>query len=165
MNYFKRNFSTIIFLLSYFTLIISFFLNEDGTGRGTSGDFEVTYGFILALQENLLADPKDWTLVHTPLHFIILSLIEPIFSNPYYLRLFYCLISIILPYLLFKIINNYSFKDSEKNYALIISSIIFFLPAFRYSAIWANDLITSLIFFFIFNNFFLRNGKLTKINI
>ena len=83
MNYFKRNFSTIIFLLSYFTLIISFFLNEDGTGRGTSGDFEVTYGFILALQDNLLADPKDWTLVHTPLHFIILSFIEPIFSNPY----------------------------------------------------------------------------------
>ena len=62
----------LIFLLSYVSLIYSFFLNEDGTGVGARGDFEVTYGFILALQENLLTNPIEWTLVHTPLHFVIL---------------------------------------------------------------------------------------------
>ena len=70
---FTLKIGSIVFFLSSITLLISFFLNEDGSGHGARGDFEVTYGFILALQENILADPKDWTLVHTPLHFIILS--------------------------------------------------------------------------------------------
>ena len=70
---FSEKIGIIIFLLSYSSLIYSFFLNEDGTGRGASGDFDLTYSFILALQENLLTDPKDHDLVHTPLHFIILS--------------------------------------------------------------------------------------------
>ena len=43
----------IIFFLSFLSLIYSFILNEDGTGGGAKGDFEATYGFILALQENL----------------------------------------------------------------------------------------------------------------
>ena len=71
----------IVFLLSFLSLIYSFFLNEDGTGGGARGDFEVTYGFILALQENLLANPTEWTLVHAPLHFFILSLLP--FNNTF----------------------------------------------------------------------------------
>ena len=75
-NKFKINISMIIFFLSYLSLIYSFFINEDGSGSGARGDFEATYGFILALQENLLTDPVEFTLVHTPLHFIILSAIS-----------------------------------------------------------------------------------------
>ena len=69
----SENKGKIIFIFSFVSLLISFLLNEDGTGGGSRGDFEVTYGFILALQENLLSNPLEWTLVHTPLHFIILS--------------------------------------------------------------------------------------------
>ena len=79
----------VIFFLSFLSLIYSFFLNEDGTGGGAKGDFEATYGFILALQENLLANPKEWTLVHTPLHFLILSLITKLIHDPYILRLIF----------------------------------------------------------------------------
>ena len=49
-NKFKINISMIIFFLSYLSLIYSFFINEDGSGSGARGDFESTYGFILALQ-------------------------------------------------------------------------------------------------------------------
>ena len=138
----------LIFLLSYVSLIYSFFLNEDGTGVGARGDFEVTYGFILALQENLLSNPIEWTLVHTPLHFVILSFVTRIIQDPYYLRLCFCLFSIVLPILFLKILllNN---ENKNNNNLIIICSCIFFLPAFRYTSIWANDLITSLIFFLL----------------
>ena len=75
MNSFSNFKYKIIFILSAMSLFLSFYFNEDGTGGGARGDFEVTYGFVIALQENLLSDPKEWTLVHTPLHFIILSFV------------------------------------------------------------------------------------------
>ena len=54
----KKTLGILFFILSYTSLIISFFFNEDGSGGGSKGDFEVTYGFIIALQNNLLADPE-----------------------------------------------------------------------------------------------------------
>ena len=61
-HFFKKNLHKFIFIFSTILLLIGFYFNEDGTGGGAKGDFEVTYGFILALQENILSDPKDWTL-------------------------------------------------------------------------------------------------------
>ena len=94
INFISNYKQTIIFVISIFLLFVSFYYNEDGTGGGAKGDFEVTYGFILALQENLLADPKDWTLVHTPLHFIILSFVTRLISNTDLLRLLFCIFSL-----------------------------------------------------------------------
>ena len=92
----KTNFHKIIFVFSCVSLFLSFFLNEDGTGGGSRGDFEVTYGFIIALQDNLLSDPKDWTLVHTPLHFILLSFVTKIITNTDLLRFLFCFFSLSL---------------------------------------------------------------------
>ena len=92
MNIFlKKNLHKIIFIFSCISLFLSFFLNEDGTGNGARGDFEVTFGFVIALQENLLSDPKDWTLVHTPLHFILLSFVTKIITDTDILRFLFCL--------------------------------------------------------------------------
>ena len=101
INFFSNYKDKIIFVLSIFLLFLSFYFNEDGTGGGARGDFEVTYSFILALQESLLADPKDWTLVHTPLHFFILSFVTRLISNTDILRLFFCIFSLSLPLLFF----------------------------------------------------------------
>ena len=153
--------SEIIFFLSFVSLIASFFLNEDGSGGGAKGDFEITYGFIIALQENLLADPKDWTLVHTPLHFIILSYVTRIIENPFILRFVFCFFSFLLPIVFYLSI---SYSNSNKNFKgilLILSSCIFFIPSFRYTSIWANDLITSIFFSFV-PYIFLKNGKIIK---
>ena len=46
-----------VFLLSFLSLLFSFVLNEDGAGGRARGDFEATFGFVFALQENLLANP------------------------------------------------------------------------------------------------------------
>jgi len=147
IKYLYRKNGFIIFSLSFIGLLISFFFNEDGNGGGARGDFEVTYGFILALQENLLADPKDWTLIHTPLHFVLLSFVTRLVEEPSALRFLYCIFSISLPILLYLIFCNF-YKDKiyRENF-FILAACIFFIPSFRYTSIWASDLITSLIFF------------------
>ena len=167
-NIYSKNIGIIIFLFSYCTLIFSFFINEDGSGRGASGDFLATYPFILALQENILVDPVQFTLVHTPLHFIILSFVEYIVNDPYIIRLIFCLTSIILPIFFLKALK---FNNPEKlnQNLIILSSCIFFFPAFRYTSIWANDLITSLIFFIIsiyyFKKWEINQSKILNKNI
>jgi hypothetical protein len=160
-NFFKKNIYLFVFFLSYLSLFYSFYQNEDGTGRGASGDFEATYGFILALKNNLLANPKEFTLVHTPLHFIILSLLDNLFESTNSLRLFYCGLTILLPLFFYlslnhaQSINGNQLSNNKKNF-LLLSSIIFIFPAFRYTSIWAADLITSLIFFQISIFFYLK---------
>ena len=151
----------IIFILSFLSLIYSFIISEDGTGGGAKGDFEATYGFILALQENLLANPKEWTLVHTPLHFLILSLITRLIHDPYILRLLFLIFSISIPLLFYFIISKSILKNSEKENLLIISSCIFFIPSFRYTSIWGNNLITSN-FFFLISIYFFNKWQIIK---
>jgi hypothetical protein len=160
-NYKKELF---IFLLSFLSLIYSFFLNEDGAGGGARGDFEVTYGFILALQKNLLANPTEWTLVHTPLHFFILSLITKLIDNSYILRFLFCIFSISIPVIFYLVISKSNEKNTENKNFLLISSCIFFIPSFRYASIWGNDLITS-IFFFLLSIFFFKKWEVKKKNI
>ena len=137
----------IIFCLSFISLFISFYFNEDGSGGGTKGDYEVTYGFIIALQDNLLSNPKDWTIVHTPLHFILLSFVTRLIHNPDILRFVFCIFAISIPFVFYLIVSKfYKFNFSNEN-LILISSSIFFIPSFRYTSLWANDLITSLFFF------------------
>ena len=159
----KKNLSKFLFVVSTFSLFVSFYFNEDGSGGGARGDFEVTYGFILALQDNILSDPKNWTLVHTPLHFIILSFVTRIITDTDCLRLIFCIFSISLPLLFYSTILLQNTNNFLKNNFLIISSIIFFIPSFRYTSIWANNLITSLIFF-ILSIYFFKKWELNKKN-
>jgi len=157
----QKNLNKIIFIISTLSLFVSFYFNEDGSGSGASGDFVVTYGFILALQENLLSDPKDWTLVHTPLHFIILSFVTRLVSNTDLLRFLFCVFSISLPLLFYKTILVSKSINFFKANLLILSSAILFIPSFRYTSIWANDLITSL-FFFILSIYYFKKWEINK---
>ena len=160
INLIKNYSGVLIFILSYCSLLFSFSLNEDGTGFGASGDFKATYGFIFALRDNFLANPTEWTLVHTPLHFIILSFVSRIVDEPNILRLLFCFFSIILPFIFLRILEV-NFNEKINNNLLILSSCIFFIPSFRYTSIWANDLITSLIFF-SFSIFFFKKWENAK---
>ncbi len=162
MNFFlKKNLYKFIFAFSTCLLFIGFYFNEDGTGGGARGDFEVTYGFILALQDNILSDPKNWTLVHTPLHFIILSFVTRIITDTYLLRLIFCVFSLSIPFLFYSSILLQNLNNILRNNIIIISSVIFFIPSFRYTSIWANDLITSL-FFFILSIYYFKKWEINK---
>ena len=163
INFISNNKDKLIFIFSVFLLFLSFYYNEDGTGGGAKGDFEVTFGFILALQEDLLSDPKDWTLVHTPLHFIILSFVTRIISDTDLLRLLFCIFSLSLPLIFFSSLLVSKVENVLRSNVLILSTIILFIPSFRYTSIWANDLITSL-FFFILSIYFFKKWEKNKKN-
>ncbi len=152
--YIKKQFGIIIFVLSFISLLVGFFFNEDGTGLALSGDFRDTLPYVFELKKNIFIDPTPWTL-HFPLHYVLFANVDLILNNIYFTRFFFCFLSILVP-ILFYFCLKLRFKDSNRNILLILSSVIFFTPGFRYSAIWANDHIFGCIFFLLSIFFFLK---------
>jgi hypothetical protein len=152
----------IFFVVTFSTLLIGFLFNEDVSGGGTSGDFYYTLNYVIELKENISAVSE--VTVHLPLHYIILSRIDYFINNETILRFLFLIISILVPFL-FYLCLKIKFKSLSSNDALIISSLIFLFPSFRYSAIWANAHITALIFFLLSSYFFLKIKIFSNLNI
>jgi len=144
----------IFFLIFAVSLLLGFYFNEDASGGGAPVDFYNTWGYNIALRENLLIDPSPWT-IHLPLHHIILSRLSLLITDQYYLRLLFCIISISVP-LIFYFNLKTKFYFINQNALWLLASSIFILPSFRYSAIWANNHITATIFFLLSTLFFLK---------
>jgi len=148
-------YSRIVFFLLSITLIIGFFFNEDSAGSGGFiADFNNTWGYVEVLKESFFVLPSKWVM-HTPLHFIILSKAYMLIENQYLIRLTFCIISILLPFL-FYLCLKINYPNENKNNLLTLASLTFLLPSFRAGAIWANDHITALFFFLLFLIFFLK---------
>tara|TARA_B100000029_G_C17600014_1_gene965427 strand:- start:2633 stop:3883 length:1251 start_codon:yes stop_codon:yes gene_type:complete len=145
----------ITFFLLSFTLLVGFFLNEESAGSGGFiADFNNTWGYVEVLRESFFVLPSKW-VVHTPLHFIILSKAYILIDSQYFLRLAFCVVSIIIPFL-FYLCLKINYPEENKNNLLILASLTFLFPSFRSGAIWANDHITALFFFLLFLIYFLK---------
>ena len=148
-------FGKILFCFFYLTLFVGFYFGEDSSGSGGFiGDFNSTWGYIIALQEQLFVLPSQWVL-HTPLHFLIVSKFYPIFESKVLLRLFYCSLGFLVPLIFYNCLKI-KFPNINKSLLLFFACSIFLYPSFRSGMIWANDHITALIFFLIFLYFFLK---------
>ena len=145
------------FLILSLSLLVGFYFNEDASGGGAASDFYFTWNHVLALKENLFVDGSEWSM-HFPLHHIILSRLNFLINDRYLLRLFFCIVSILVP-LLFYLNLKIKFDFINRNILWFLASLIFLFPAFRYSAIWANDHITAFIFFLLATLFFLKWNK------
>ena len=150
----KSTFGKITFVLLSFTLLLGFYFNEDASGGGSAADFYNTWGYNIALKDNILVDSTPWTF-HFPLHHILLSRLHYIISDEYWIRFFFCIVSISLPFLFYRNLR-YKYKEVSDNKLWLLSSLIFILPAYRYSAIWANDHITAYIFILLSTLNFLK---------
>ncbi len=149
----KINFLNILlYIFCCLTLFISFYFNEDGSYSPLSGDFRDTWPYVLKLKENILSDPSGYT-VHYPLHYFLLSRLSFIISDPTGIRFFLMIIALSVPLILFLTLRK-KFKEKNINILFILSLCIFFIPAYRYSSIWANDRITTDIFILIGSYFF-----------
>ena len=149
----------IIYFLCCLSLLLSFYFNEDGSYSPFSMDFKDTWPYVLKLKESFLSDPYPYT-VHYPLHYYLLSRLDLIFNDPLIVRLVVCFISMVVPYIFFVALKE-KYKNKNINILFIICLSIFFIPAFRYSSVWANDRITTDIFillgcYFFFKYQFLR---------
>jgi len=154
-QYFNQIKKILLYSFFSFTVLIGFFLNEDtGGSGGYIDDFNNTF---LLIQEPDKYFETDLT-VHFPLHYYLSNLIYlTLNSNTYLFRLFFCITSLIIPFLFFLCLKE---KYKKKNNILYyFSLIIFLLPNFRSAAIWANTQSTALIFFLLSLYFFLKSEK------
>ena len=144
-----------LYLLLSLSLFIGFYFGEDSSGSGGYiADFNNTWQLVLNFQKSLFIDFTEWIIIF-PLHYIILSKIQTLVNDKYLLRLLYCSISLIIPYLFYVCLKN-KFEKEDKNLLYLFSLIIFLLPSFRSGAIWANSQITGLIFFLLSLIFFTK---------
>ena len=132
---------------------------------GAVSDLKTHWKYIQLLKEDinnliLYELGVDNKLLNYPLHHLIVSQIPVINSNLKIYLLIFFIISLFLPILFYKcLILKYENINKEK--LLALSSIIYIMPGFQYSAIWGNPHITAL-FFLLFSVYFIL--KLKKLN-
>ncbi len=86
------HFSILLFICCYLSVFLGFYFNEDSSGSGGFiADFNNTWGYVLALQEKIFVLPSKWVL-HTPLHFLIISKFNFFFRKQIIIKNFLLLI-------------------------------------------------------------------------
>ena len=155
--------------LSYFLLIFAiisfcfgFYIDEDSAGSGGFIlDFNKTWNFVINLK-NEMKFLQDEYSSHTPLHYLVLSQLLSITGSQNFTRITYFLICFFIPFLFYKCLKL-QFQQLSKINLILIVSMVFFLPSFRSSAIWANSSTTAIIFFLIFLYYFISWSKKNKV--
>ena len=114
----------ILTLSVYFGLVF----NENSSG-GAISDFNYLLPYIIGFQENLklgfeLFVNNPSTLIHSPVFYIIIGLVNRLFDNILFIKLFYISLSCSLPFIFYLILK---FKyNTESNFFLYICIDIFF---------------------------------------
>ena len=153
------NKKTLIYSFLIFTLLIGFYFGEN-----SSGGAKIDFGVLLPFIKNFSIDLSEGfeiyannssTLLHSPVFYILTSLLLKFFDEIIYVNIIYILISASLPYLLYQIIKQNYKIDNE--YIFYLSLIIFFSPYFRSSSIWLLGDNLSLIFFSLSIIYFLKS--------
>lgn len=147
------NTNKILYFFFSLTVFIGLFVGEDSSGSG---------GFMLDFKNTLtlVKDPFHPGIygaidMKFPIHYYIGSLIYSFVKNDFYYRFFYSTIALVCPYLFFCCLKK-KYKKINLNLLFLASLLIFMLPTFRSSAIWANTQITAIIFFLISLYFFTK---------
>ena len=131
-----------LYITLSFTLLLGLYFGEDSSGNGGFiGDFKGTL--------SLVKDPLNYSTIvdfKFPLHYYLTGTIYYFSKSELILRIIYCCVSLITPYIFFMCLRE-KFKSVYKNNLFLFSLIIFILPSFRSGAIWPNTQVTALIFF------------------
>ena len=118
---------------------------------GVVNDLATHWQYITYLKEDItnlfkLEMGVDTNLINFPLHNIIFSQIY-FFNDSLKNYLFIVfIVSLLLPIIFFLCLKT-RFNNINKYNLILLSSIIYILPSFQYSAIWGNNHIIALIFF------------------
>ena len=160
----KINLSNILGTFAYNSYLLNYDI-QTKTG-GVVSDLVTHWNYIVFLKKDLnnlfiLTMGKDVNLINFPLHHLIFSQLNFINSiNSYLVSVL--IISFLLPLILYQVLKK-RFENFDKSIILVLSSLIFILPVFQYSAIWGNNHNTALIFFslgiYYFNSFIKKNFR------
>ena len=160
----KINLSNILGTFAYNSYLLNYDI-QTKTG-GVVSDLVTHWNYIVFLKKDfnnlfILTMGEDVNLINFPLHHLIFSQLNFINSiNSYLVSVL--IISFLLPLILYQVLKK-RFENFDKSIILVLSSLIFILPVFQYSAIWGNNHNTALIFFslgiFYFNSFIKKNFR------
>ncbi len=149
----------IFYSLCVVSIYVGFHFKENSSG-GANFDYNLLIPFTLNFSENFEQGLKyflsnSFTLIHSPVFYILIGNLIKISKSLYFVKLLYILVSCSLPFIFYKILK---LRYKIDNYVIFFFSlIIFFSPYFRTSAIWLLGDNLSLIFFglsiYYFNKF------------
>lgn len=138
MKKIKKNYLFYLFL--YLTLLIGFIFDENSSG-GAIDDFQIISQAIISFSLDLKFTYNNYHyyfISHFPYYYILLSFFYTIFENLTFIKLLVLHLSLLLPFIFYKIIL---IKFDKKNlYLVYLPGILFLSAYFRSNAIWAlND--------------------------
>lgn len=152
MNKFLDKNYYLIFFLSYLTIIVGFYFNEDSLG-GAKHDYIYHLKFVSLFKENNFIDGlkmfggPNYEVRNSPFFYIIYAFFDNYFSLET-LRKFNTIISLFIAIAFFKCLKI-RFKN-EKNLILsLISCFIFLSPTVRSLSVWPYPLLWGILFFII----------------
>ena len=156
-NYQIYNYSKIITLLLYLSLLIGFFLNEDSNG-GAINDYEgylsIIKDFNLDFNHTFL-NFDNYGERHSPVLIILLSFLYKFNIDDSVIRLLNLNFSIISVIFFFKCLKI-KFDNIDNKYLYLISLTFFLSPTFRSLSIWPDSRIYGLHFFIISTFYYLK---------
>ncbi len=160
----------LIYFLFVFSLLVGLFFGENSSG-GSKKDFNILIPYIEAFGRNFeqalfLYLDNAATIIHSPVHYILLGNLNNLFGNIFITKIFYIFFSSILPIIFFFILKKKTTKNSSGLF--VFSLIIFLSPYFRSSSIWITGDNLALIFFSVSVLFylkFLKNSNKKKIDL
>ena len=154
----------LLFFLSYITILIGFYFNEDSLG-GARNDFNYHFKISLLFAENFLKTFSDFGIVeiegkinmktrNSPLFWIILSQVSKLVSYDN-LRIINSSVSILICLYFFKCLKI-RFKQVDDFALAIIACTVFLSPTIRSLSIWPYSHIWGLLFFVISIFYYLK---------
>jgi hypothetical protein len=162
-----KNKINIIYFISYVSLLIGFYFNED-FALGYIQDYSFHKKFIdqhfnLSILDGLLNYDEE-PMPHSPIFIIYLISLKNIFNSEIIARLINLHLYLLLPFFLVKSLKvKYNLNSS--NILNLAPVIVFFSPYFRGGAIWSDDNVSAVVLFTISIYFFLKYEKDSKKNI
>ena len=163
-KYLKNNYHISIYILIYFTLLISFIFNIDISG-GPSKDLEYTLKQVYLFEINFLDSFLNYHQIEfpnrlSPIYISLLTFSKMLIGDLGVIRFIFINI-IFFSQLYFYKSLKILFYDLEYNKKILftLSSVILISPNFQSNTIWIESSMFGLIFFLIGNYYFLKNFK------
>lgn len=153
-----KNKINIIYFISYLSLLIGFYFNED-FALGYIQDYSFHKKFInehfsVSILDGLL-NYDDEPMPHSPIFIIYLVSLKNIFNSEVLSRLVNLHLFLLLPLFLVKCLKI-KYNLNSTNILNLAPVIIFFSPYFRGGAIWSDDNVAAVVLFTISIYFFLK---------
>ena len=153
----NRNYSVILFLILYISLLAGFFFNENATG-GAIGDYGVKRLLIVNFSENFIETLLNFDQFgdrHTPVMTMYFSIFEKLKINETVVRFFHLHIALLVVFAFYKTLKL-KYYTIDNRFLYCFALILLLSPTIRSTTIWPDSRTYGLLFFILSVFFFIK---------